>query len=73
MTRVRHLYNDLDKHTATADVGPHVTVVYNAILQGAKDDRPDDPILSALDPLDSPTDAQTLRVLVGQITAALTW
>jgi len=70
--RVDDFYGDLaGGFSGVTQPGHQVVSVYNTLLVLAQSQRQDDPVISKLSELSQSPDVSTLRVLVGQIRAAL--
>jgi hypothetical protein len=74
--RLNALYESLADFKPNDDLSPQVGTVFNALLQAAKTERPDDSVLSAIAPVDIEMgqvfmNAGSMRTTVQQILAAL--
>lgn len=74
LTRIRQLHHDLEKiavKTPLALTEPGMMAIFNATLQKAISDHPDDEILTAIPPVDKNTRLGDLLVRVGAVKQAL--
>jgi hypothetical protein len=69
--QIEQLYTDLGNYAETQGAGAQAIAIFNALLAAAKEAHPDDPVLSAMSEVDSRMSAAQLRVLAGQIRAAV--
>ncbi len=68
--RLARLYESLEAVPADESADGPLITVYNTLLTLARQERPDDAVLSKLSEVNGGTSAGTVRVLVGQVIAA---
>jgi len=69
--RVTKLYEDLRAIPEGSSAGPPVLNIYNTLLKLAREQQPNDPVMSTMSAMSGQVEIGTLRILVGQVLKAL--